>query len=119
MTKIESKEGILERRKKIEQKLQDQLKAMGKDESVWQEIRDAIYRENRSTPLVLIPMFGECRNASQLSAVLALVTEAWNYFPHEGLGGLSPAEKMLEYQNKDKPKQADVVPIGRAKKKTA
>ncbi len=35
-----------------------------------------------------------------LSNVLELVTDAWNYFPHKALGGISPAEKLLEYQEK-------------------
>ena len=30
--------------------------------------------------------------------VLEIVNEAWNYFPHKILNGLSPAEKVLEYQ---------------------
>jgi len=37
-----------------------------------------------------------------LSNVLELVTDAWNYFPHKTLGGLSPAEKLLEYERIDK-----------------
>jgi len=35
-------------------------------------------------------------DASELSNVLELVTDAWNYFPHKVLGGISPAEKLLE-----------------------
>lgn len=31
--------------------------------------------------------------------VLELVNDAWNFFPHKALGGLSPEEKRLEYQN--------------------
>ena len=30
---------------------------------------------------------------------LDLLTDAWNHFPHKALGGISPAEKILEYQN--------------------
>ena len=32
------------------------------------------------------------------------VTDAWNCFPHEVLGGISPAEKLLEYQEKQNKK---------------
>ena len=42
------------------------------------------------------------RNTSELSNVLELVTDAWNYFPHEVLGGISPAEILLENQKKQK-----------------
>jgi len=35
-----------------------------------------------------------------LSHVLELVTDAWNYFPHKALGGISPAETLLKNQDK-------------------
>ena len=47
---------------------------------------------------------GRGGDASELSNVLELVTDAWNYFPHEVLGGISPAEKLLEYQEKQNKK---------------
>ena len=48
----------------------------------------------------IIAMFNRGGNISELSNVLELVSDAWNYFPHKVIGGLSPAEKLLEYQNK-------------------
>ncbi len=36
-----------------------------------------------------------------LSNVLELVTDAWNYFPHEVLGGISPAEVLLKHKDKN------------------
>ena len=59
-------------------------------------------------------MFDRGGDASELSNVLELVSDAWNYpskraklatglcFPHEVLGGISPAEKLLEHHNKSK-----------------
>ena len=47
-------------------------------------------------------MFDRGGDASELSNVLELVTDAWNYFPHEVLGGISPAEILLENQKKQK-----------------
>ena len=47
-------------------------------------------------------MFDRGGDASELSNVLELVTDAWNYFPHKALGGISPAEKLLEHQSKNK-----------------
>lgn len=38
-------------------------------------------------------------DASELSNVLELVTDAWNYFPHKVLGGISPAEVLLKHQS--------------------
>ena len=49
-------------------------------------------------------MFDRGGDASELSNVLELVTDAWNYFPHKALGGISPAEKLLEYQEKQNKK---------------
>jgi len=37
---------------------------------------------------------------TELSNVLEMVTDAWNYFPHKVLSGISPAEKILEYKQK-------------------
>ena len=48
----------------------------------------------------VVAMFDRGGDASELSNVLELVTEAWNYFPHKVLGGISPAEKLFEYQQK-------------------
>jgi len=31
-----------------------------------------------------------------LGSILELVSDAWNYFPHKVLKGLSPAEVLLE-----------------------
>ena len=32
--------------------------------------------------------------------MLQLIINAWNYFPHKALGGVSPHEKYLEYYGK-------------------
>jgi len=39
--------------------------------------------------------------ASELSNILELVTDAWNYFLHKALDDISPAEKLLEHKNKN------------------
>lgn len=43
---------------------------------------------------------GRGGDATELENVLKLVSDAWNYFPHKVLGGISPAEKLLEHKNK-------------------
>ena len=48
----------------------------------------------------VVAMFDRGGDASELENVLELVSDAWNYFPHKALGGLSPADKTLEYRNK-------------------
>ncbi|TSC72009.1 MAG: Uncharacterized protein G01um101438_769 [Parcubacteria group bacterium Gr01-1014_38] len=39
-------------------------------------------------------------DAVELNTALQAASDAWNYFPHESLGGRSPAEKVLEHQQR-------------------
>ncbi|OHA70432.1 MAG: hypothetical protein A3F15_02335 [Candidatus Wildermuthbacteria bacterium RIFCSPHIGHO2_12_FULL_40_12] len=99
---IESKQQILERRKEIEQDLVDMLKETESDFSL-QHVKDAIFHEEDNDDMMkVVAMFDRGGDALELSNVLELVTDAWNYFPHEILGGISPAEKLLEHHNKTK-----------------
>ena len=98
----ESKQQILERQKEIEQELMDILKETESDFTL-DHIRDVIFHEEDNDDMMkVVAMFDRGGDASELSNVLELVTDAWNYFPHKVLGGISPAEKLLEYQNKKK-----------------
>ena len=99
---IESKQQILERRKEIEQELVEMLKDTESDFTL-DHIRDVIFHEEDNDDMMkVVAMFDRGGDASELSNILELVTDAWNYFPHKVLGGISPAEKLLEYQNKKK-----------------
>ena len=91
---------ILQRRKEIEQELLDMLKETKSDFTL-DHVRDAIYNEEDNDDMMkVVAMFDRGGDASELSNVLELVSDAWNYFPHKVLGGISPAEKLLEHQNK-------------------
>ena len=91
---------ILERRKEIEQELVDMLKETESDFTL-DHVRDVIFHEEDNDDMMkVVAMFDRGGDASELSNVLELVTDAWNYFPHKVLGGISPAEKLLEHQNK-------------------
>ena len=97
---IESKQQIMERRKEIEQELVDMLKETESDFTL-DHVRDAIYDEEDNDDMMkVVAMFDRGGDASELSNVLELVTDAWNYFPHKVLSGISPAEKILEYKQK-------------------
>ena len=97
---IESKQQILERRKEIEQELVDMLKETESDFTL-DHVRDAIYDEEDNDDMMkVVAMFDRGGDASELSNVVELVTDAWNYFPHKVLSGISPAEKILEYKQK-------------------
>ncbi len=97
---IESKQQILTRRKEIERELIDMLKETKSDFSL-QHVKDAIFDEEDNDDMMkVVAMFDRGGDASELSNILELVTDAWNYFPHESLGGVSPVEKSLEYEKK-------------------
>ncbi len=99
---IESKQQILERRKEIEHELVDMLKETESDFSL-QHVKDAIFHEEENDDMMkVMAMFDRGGDASELSNVLDLVTDAWNYFPHKVLGGISPAEQTLNYQKQNK-----------------
>ena len=101
---IESKQEILERRKEIEQELEEMLKETESDFTL-DHVRDVIFHEEDNDDMMkVVAMFDRGGDASELSNVLELVTDAWNYFPHKALGGISPAEKLLEYQEKQNKK---------------
>ena len=101
---IESKQQILERRKEIERELVDMLKETESDFTL-DHVRDVIFHEEDNDDMMkVVAMFDRGGDASELSNVLELVTDAWNYFPHKALGGISPAEKLLEYQEKQNKK---------------
>lgn len=99
---IKSKQQILERRKEIEQELVEMLKETKSDFTL-DHVRDAIYNEEDNDDMMkIVAMFDRGGDASELNNVLELVTDAWNYFPHEILGGISPVEKLLEHHNQTK-----------------
>src|SRR3989338_641994 len=94
---IENKEQILQKRKEFEQELVDMLKKTESDFTL-DHVRDAIFHEEDNDDMMkVVSMFDRGVDASELSNVLKLVTDAWNYFPHKVLGGISPTEKLLEH----------------------
>ena len=95
-----TKQQIFERQKEIEQELVEMLKETKSDFSL-QHVKDAIFHEEETDDMVkVVAMFDRGGDASELDNILELVTDAWNYFPHKALNGKSPAEKALEYQNR-------------------
>lgn len=64
-------------------------------------IRETIYNEEESDDMMkVVAMFDRGGDAAELENMLELVSDAWNYFPHKVLGGISPAEKLLEHYSK-------------------
>lgn len=98
--KVESLQQILVRRKEIEQELLNFLKETNSDFTP-DHIKDIIYNEEGQDDLTdVIAMFDTGQGAAELENIMDTINDAWNYFPHKIIGGLSPAEKLLEYQQK-------------------
>jgi|SRR3989338_7017541 len=97
---IRSKEQILKKRKEIEEELLEMLKETESDFEL-DDVKEIIYNEDGQDCLTdVVAMFDRGGDMSELSDILELVNDAWNYFPHKIIGGLSPAEKILEYNNR-------------------
>ncbi|MGD0577042.1 MAG: hypothetical protein ABSA74_03145 [Candidatus Staskawiczbacteria bacterium] len=99
---VESKQQILERRKEIERDILDMLKETKSDFKL-KDVLAVIYNEQDNDDMMhAVAMFDRGGDASELENVLELVSDAWNYFPHKALGGLSPADMALKYKNREK-----------------
>jgi len=99
---IESRQQILEQRKEIEQELVNMLKKIRSPFSL-EHIKDIIFHEEDNDDMQkVIAIFDRGGDTSELSNILELASDAWNYFPHKIINGLSPADKLLEYQNSKK-----------------
>ncbi|MFA6594054.1 MAG: hypothetical protein WCT16_02230 [Candidatus Buchananbacteria bacterium] len=97
-----SQQQILSERETIQQDIIDLLAETESDFEL-EDILDAIYQEEDNDDLsTIMAMFDRGGDVSELSNILETITDAWNYFPHKALGGLSPMEKTLEYQEKQK-----------------
>lgn len=95
---ILNQQQILERRREIENELLTMLKE-AKSHFWLDDIKEIIYNEESQDDLTgIVAMFDTGQSIEKLQNVLELVNDAWNYFPHRTLGGLSPAERLLKYQ---------------------
>jgi hypothetical protein len=115
--KIESKQQIMKRRKEIKQELLAMLKETESGFRL-QDVLDVIYNEEGNDDMMkVVAMFDRGGDALELENILELTNDAWNYFPHKILKGLSPAEMMLKYEKEDK--KSKPTNIFKSKKLTA
>ncbi len=91
----ESKQQIIERRKEIEEEITELLEATGSDFTL-DDVKMAIYEEEDNDDMQEIVAMFDDGDPVNLSNAIETVTDAWNYFPHKALGGLSPTEKLSE-----------------------
>lgn len=89
---------IFIKRKEIERDLIDLLKGTKSDFTL-QDIQNAIYyEEDHDDMMKIVAMFDRGGDASEIDNVLETITDAWNYFPHKALKGLSPMGMVLKDQ---------------------
>ena len=95
---LESQQQIFTHRKEIEQELTEMLKET-ESNFILKDVKDVIFNEEDNDDIMkVVAMFDRGGDASELSNILELAIDAWNYFPHHILDGLSPAEKFRKYQ---------------------
>lgn len=83
---------IIEKRKEIEQKVTALLKQSG-SKKTFKDILDIIFNEKGSGDFgTMIALFGNDFNDEELSNIVQILGDAWNYFPHKSLHNLSPVE---------------------------
>lgn len=94
----ESKEEILERRREIEEELREMLEETNSPFTL-ENIKDVVYYEVEDGDMMkIVVIFDTGKGDVELSTILELATDAWNYFPHKALSGLSPMEMILKSQ---------------------
>jgi hypothetical protein len=95
MKNIGSIKEILERRTEIEKYLVGFL-VETKSDFTLENIKEMIYEEDDTEILTdILSMFDIGQGAMEMDNIMETINDAWNYFPHKILGGLSPAEKLL------------------------
>jgi len=95
---IETQEQIDIKKKEVEQELIDLLAEIKSDFTL-DHVKDIIYNEDGQDALTdAVAMFDNGQGGIELQDVLDILNDAWNYFPHKIIGGLSPAEVMLKHK---------------------
>jgi len=89
-----TKQQIIDERREIEEYIVALLKKV-KSDFTFKDVTDAIYNETEQGDLTkMIAMFDTGEGGDELSNILDILTDAWNYFPHKALGGKSPEEML-------------------------
>jgi ATP-dependent Clp protease ATP-binding subunit ClpA len=97
---IPTRRQILKKRKQTEKELMELLKAV-KRENRFDEIKEIIYNETSTDGMMDILKILTPKGANaDLKEIVATVNDAWNYFPHEIIGGMCPADLLLTAHGK-------------------
>lgn len=91
---------ILKKQEEIENALADLIERTDSVLKI-EDIKNVIYNEDGQRTIgKIMENFDEGQNIDGLNKILCIMTDAWNYWPHKKLGGISPAEKLLISQTK-------------------
>ncbi|MBI4158353.1 MAG: hypothetical protein HY505_01915 [Candidatus Yanofskybacteria bacterium] len=91
---------ILDYRAEIETEIIELLKETESD-FTFEDVKDAIYHEEETDDMQKVIAMFDDGNSENLSNAVETSTDAWNYFPHKLLNGLSPAEILFEHEQKN------------------
>ena len=96
----QTKEEIIEYKKEVENDIRELLKVT-KSVFTLDHVRDVIYHEEETDDMQKVIAMFDDGNPENLSNAVEVSTDAWNYFPHKLLNGLSPAEILFEHEQKN------------------
>ena len=88
-----NKQQLIEERREIEKYIVALLKKVKSDFTL-EDIKAAIYNETETDDMTKIIAMFDTGVGDEMSNILDVVTDAWNYFPHKALGGKSPEEML-------------------------
>jgi hypothetical protein len=87
---------ILRKKRVAEEEVGDLIELMGCGLSL-EEIKDIVYNEDGTESMrKIILSFDQGQDIDEMNRILQIISNAWNYWPHKKLNGLSPAEKLAE-----------------------
>jgi len=89
-----TRQQLIDERREIEEYIVALLRNV-KSEFTLEDVKTAVYNEKDQDDMTkIIAMFDTGEGGDELSNILDIVTDAWNYFPHKILGGKSPKETL-------------------------
>lgn len=89
---MNNQQKFLMARDEIRHEIVEMLKQVESD-FVLQDVLDVIFHEEDTDDMTkIVAMFDTSADCVELSDILELITDAWNYFPHKALYGRSPIE---------------------------
>lgn len=93
---LKPKEEIAARRLELEHAI-DEILTETESPFKLEDVQSAILNETGPADMAtVLAMFDRGGGAWEMADIQGLVAEAWDYFPHASLGGVSPAEARLK-----------------------